>query len=292
MRWLTAEEEAALRQDFRDNEREIQKSFWMYITALLLVLAAIVGVSASRPLLSLVTGNAGYNAFAFLALALFNVMYTGYTLYRSLSIHETMQLLILLSPPESGLLHWEAWRRSNQSATRPVRPFYLALLLGLPLVVSVTILYGLHRLLWATHRLDALWTPLWAGWWAVLLFHALPAWFGYQNMVPTARRWKVHASLRGVEPSYFDVTEPAPGTEPPLDLVPQPDGTLLAHPGPGDVVLFSNPALVSFHRNGRFTLNRDSLRELERLGARAATVAALAAALGEAASVEIRFAHG
>ena len=35
------------------------------------------------------------------------------------------------------MLHWEAWRRSNQSATRPVRPFYFAVLLGLSLLVSL-----------------------------------------------------------------------------------------------------------------------------------------------------------
>ncbi len=290
MRWLTPDEEAALREDFRGNEREIQKSFWMYITALLVLLAAIVG-AGSRPLLRMVTGNGGYNAIAFLALAVCNVMYTCYLLYRSLSIHETMQLLILLSPPESGLLNWEAWRRSNQSATRPVRAVYMAVLFGLPLLVSIAILGGLARVLRDTHLLDGRWGALWAGWWIVLAFHALPFWFGYHNMVPTSRRWKVIASLKGLEPSFFDVTEPEPGAAPPPELVAQPDGTLLAHLGPGDLVLFGNPAAARYHRAGRFALDRASLRALERIGARPALLAALAAALGQTEGVEIRFAH-
>lgn len=289
MRWLTPEEEEALRVDFRDNEREVAKSFWMYLAGVTVILGLIVG--SGVPVLRMMGGNAGYNAFAFLALALFNVMYACHMMYRSLHIHETMQLLILLSPPDSGMLNWEAWRRSNQSATRPVRPFYFTVLLGLPLLVSTAIMVGFQRVLWATDVLNARWTPLWIGWWVVLALHVLPFWFGYHNLVPTTARWKVIASLRGLEPSFFDVAEPADDAGWPADLVPQPDGTLLAHLGPEDVVVFSSPSLQKHHHGGTFTLNRESLREIERLGARRALVDSLTAALGGAEQVKIRFAH-
>lgn len=289
MRWLTAEEEEALRIDFRDNDREVQRSAWMYMAGVTVILAAIVG--SRTPLLRMVGGNAGYNAFAFLALALFNVTFACYLFYRSLQIHETMQLLILLSPPDSGMLNWEAWRRSNQSATRPVRPFYFTILLGLPLLVSIAIMFGIARVMWATDVLDARWTPLWIAWWVVLALHVLPFWFGYHNLGPTTARWKVISSLRGLEPSFFDVADPADDRGWPVDLVPQPDGTLLAHLGPEDVVVLSSPSLQRYHHGGVFTLTRESLREIGRLGARRALLDSLEAAVRDAEQVVIRFAH-
>ncbi|HET7233004.1 MAG TPA: hypothetical protein VFJ16_23545 [Longimicrobium sp.] len=286
---MTAEEEEALRVDFRDNDREVQRSAWMYMAGVTVLLAAIVG--SGTPLLRMIGGNAGYNAFAFLALALFNVVFACYLFYRSLNIHETMQLLVMLTPPDSGMLHWEAFRRSNQSATRPVRPFYFAVLLSLPLLVSFAILFGLHRVLWATHVLDARWTPLWIAWFTVLALHALPLWFGYHNLRPTPARWKVIANLRGLEPSYFDTSDPQEDGGWPVDAIPQPDGSVLAHLGPEDVVVLSHPSLHRFHHTRGFTLNRDSLHAIEQLGARRVLLHTLTAALGDAERVEIRFAH-
>lgn len=289
MRWLTPHEEEALRIDFRDNDREVQRSAWIYGTGAMAILGLIVG--SGMPLLRMLGGNAGYNAFAFLGLALFNVMFACYLFYRSLNIHETMQLLVMRAPPDSAMLHWEAFRRSNQSPTRPVRPFYFTVLLGLPLLVSIAIMFGIARVIWVTDVLDARWTPLWIAWWTVLALHALPLWFGYQNLGPTTRRWEVIAALRGVEPSFYDRADPADDGGWPVDLVPQPDGTLLAHLGPEDVVVFSNPDLKPFHRGGRFALTRESLRRIERLGARRRLMESLAAALRATEGVEIRFAH-
>jgi len=290
MRWLTPDEEEALRIDFRDNERELLRSFWTYLAGVVVILGWIVAPGA-QPLLRMLAGNAGYNAFAFLALALFNVMFACYMMYRSLNIHETMQLLVMRAPPDSAMLHWEAFRRSNQSPARPVRPFYFAVLLGLPLLVSIAIMFGMARVMWATHVLDARWTPLWSAWWIVFGLHALPFWFGYHNLGPTTRRWRVIAALRGVEPSFYDQADPDDDGGWPVDLVPQPDGTLLAHLGPGDVVVFSNPDLKPFHHGGRFVLTRESLRRIEHLGGRRRLVESLAAALGDAERVELRFAH-
>jgi len=289
MRWLTPDEEEALRTDFRDNDREVQRSSWIYGAGVIVILGVIVGSGASLP--RMIGGNAGYNAFAFLALALFNVTFACYLFYRSLQIHETMQLLILLSPPDSGMLNWEAWRRSNQSATRPVRPFYFTVLLGLPLLVSIAIMFGIARVMWATDLLNARWTPLWIAWWVVLALHVLPFWFGYHNLGPTTARWKVIASLRGLEPSFFDVADPAEDAGWPVDLVAQPDGTLLAHVGPEDLVVLSSPSLQRYHHSGFFTLTRESLRAIGDLGARRALLDTLTAALGDTERVEIRFAH-
>jgi len=291
MRWLTPEEEEMLRIDFRNNDLEIQKSFWAYFAAAAVLLVLFV-TSRFTSLLAVVTGNGGYNAFAFLAFALFNVMYTCYMLYRSLNIHETMQLLILFSPPDSGMLNWEAWRRSSQSATRPVRGFYHAILLGLPLLASLVILGGVLHLLWATHALDALRVPMWTAWWLVVGLHALPFWFGYHCMGPTTRRWEGIATLRGVEPSRFHVPAPAEMAGWPVDVQPLPDGTvLIANQVAVDLALLSRRELLSHYHQGRFTLTRDTLRLIERLGARPPLLHGLRTALGDAERVELRFAR-
>lgn len=216
---IGVKEQQALREDFREKEREIQRYIGVYLSGLLLITGWIIGPQ-SKPLLEMAIGNHGYNIYAVLIVAAVNVLFTCFLVYKSLIIHDIMQFVTLTEPPGSGFHYWEAWRRSSESATRRARPIYTGLLATLPLMGSVLILGGTWALLQAdpqtlVRRVSEATTAEWGSlptadeleavfrraslwFWVAVSFHAFPLWFFYENVVPTSRRWKRINAVRAV----------------------------------------------------------------------------------------------
>jgi hypothetical protein len=264
MEWLSEKEQDALREDYREIEREIQRNFGIYLSGLVLVVGWIVG-PGSKSLLEMIRGNSGYNGYALLALCFFNIIFTCFLLYKSLGVHEIMQLLILRTKPGSGYQQWESWRRSKQSATKRARPFYMMFLLGLPVAISALILYGLARVLWQTHILDKRFGWMWFWWWVVLLFHAFPLWFGWENLGPTPRRWKTLGVLKTLDGRFDRISRSSvPPVEDAVALRRLTDGSHIANLDPADASAFSARSMSKYVTVGGFELNADSLRALER----------------------------
>ncbi|HJS82853.1 MAG TPA: hypothetical protein VJ742_08490, partial [Nitrososphaera sp.] len=120
MRYLTDRELETFRRDYQDKEREIQRYIAIYLSGLVLVTGWIIGPQ-SRPLLVMALGNSGYNLYAFLIFVVLNIVFTNFLIYKSIIIHEITQFMTVVAKPDSGFVYWDSWRRSPQSATKPVR---------------------------------------------------------------------------------------------------------------------------------------------------------------------------
>jgi hypothetical protein len=218
---LTLKEQEIFRKDLQDKEREIQRYIGVYLSGLVLVTGWIIGPQ-SRPLVVMALGNNGYNVFAFLVFVALNVLFINFLIYKSILIHEIAQFIAYLSEPESGFLYWESWRRSPQSASRRVRTTYTVLLAVLPISVSFLIMFGLWKLLHSDpqylaeqyrtlqqlvaaagaekadvslspQQIGAVFSQARTAYWAMIVLHAIPFWFIFENVVPTNRRWdKIH----------------------------------------------------------------------------------------------------
>jgi hypothetical protein len=146
MRYLTDKELEIFRKDYQDKEREIQRYIGIYLSGLVLVTGWIIGPQ-SRPLLVMALGNDGYNIYAFLIFVVLNIIFTNFLIYKSIIIHEITQFMTVVAKPDSGFVYWDSWRRSPQSATRPVRAIYTVTLSVLPIAVSFLMMFGVWNLL-------------------------------------------------------------------------------------------------------------------------------------------------
>ena len=167
MRYLTDRELETFRRDYQDKEREIQRYIAVYLSGLVLVTGWIIGPQ-SRALLVMALGNSGYNLYAFLIFVVLNIVFTNFLIYKSIIIHEITQFMTVVAKPDSGFVYWDSWRRSPQSATKPVRAVYTLTLSVLPIAVSVLMMFGVWNLLKAdpnqlANRLRVLEGPIASG---------------------------------------------------------------------------------------------------------------------------------
>lgn len=241
IRYLSDKELETFRRDFQDKEREVQRYIGVYLSGLVLVTGWIVGPQ-SRPLLAMALGNGGYNVYAFLIFVTLNIVFTNFLIYKSITIHEITQFMTYVAKPDSGFLYWDTWRRSPQSATRPVRPIYTLTLSVLPVCVSALMMFGVWKLLdtdphflidqlaalgnpvssqqieakqgdvsaasatqVSPEQLSKVFTTATKWFWMVLALHAIPLLFFYVNVVPTYRRWvRIHL-IKGTETLFKDL---------------------------------------------------------------------------------------
>ena len=92
-------------------------------------------------------GNNGYNMCAWYLVVVVNIVFTCFLIYKSILIHEIMQFITYLSPRECGFQYWEAWRRSTQSASKPVRKLYFFVISSVPILTSIVIMLFLGFIL-------------------------------------------------------------------------------------------------------------------------------------------------
>jgi len=233
MRLLTKEEQDSFREDYRETEKDIQKYIGVYLSGLVLVTGWIIGPQ-SKPVLEIALGNGGYNVLGLLLIVILNVLFISFLIYKSIIVHEIMQFMAYLSGPDSGFNYWENWRRSPQSATRPVRTLYTILLGVLPLIASVIIMLGVGLLLFSADPVDlarqlnenkvsaavvgtapsGLITPeqlasaftleRWV-YGFVLITHVIPFIFFYHNVRPTNKRWEAIKGMRGSDELFREL---------------------------------------------------------------------------------------
>lgn len=228
MNFLTDDEIAIFRADFQEKEKEIQRNIGIYLSGLVLVTGWIIGPQ-TKPLIKMALDNNGYNLLGFLAVVALNVVFTCFLIYKSLIIHEITQFIAAHNEPDSVYNYWEAWRRSKQSVTEPVRWVYSGILALLPVAVSAAVLIPLGITLFGGNvaelseqlkQLDvrpdgALPTVFTTAdqladtfflvkffFVGVVAFHFVPLWFFYQNVPPTNKRWNEIHKFRIVAPQY------------------------------------------------------------------------------------------
>ena len=238
MNCLTEHEQDTFREDFREKEREIQRYIGVYMSGLVLITGWIVGPQ-TKPLIKMALDNYGYNVYAILILAVLNVLFTCFLIYKSLILHEIMQFVTSHSARESGFQYWESWHRSKQSATKRVRAVYTILLGVLPLCVSFFILFGLWKLLRTdpqglaaklkeiedqglsqtlgaggaqpihtaatTDQLVSVFASVRLWFYAIVGLHVIPLWFFLENGVLVARRWRIINRFNPPESIYEDL---------------------------------------------------------------------------------------
>jgi hypothetical protein len=225
---LTDKEQETFRRDFQDKEREIQRYIGVYLSGLVIVTGWVIGPQ-SRPVIAMALGNGGYNIYAFLIFLVLNIVFTIFLINKSLVIHEITQFMTYLAKPDSAYVYWDRWRRSRQSATRPVRAIYTMSLAVLPFCASAILMYGVWHVVFrdpaslvqqlqnsepASVAVSAppsnlasvfRWAKVWFA--IVAVLHFFPVYFFWQNWIPTKRRWKRIHELRGSE-DWFDELRP------------------------------------------------------------------------------------
>jgi hypothetical protein len=138
------------RADYRQTETEIQKNIAVYLSALVVATGWVFGPQ-SKPVEQLFLGNEGLNLFGFIILIAINVVFTCFLTYKSIQVHEIMQFVITLSPSDSPLVHWEAWRRSGRrslSRGTGTRVLYFLVISLIPVWVSGILLWGTGHYIW------------------------------------------------------------------------------------------------------------------------------------------------
>lgn len=231
MNFLTSEEITVFREEFQEKEREIQRNIGIYLSGLVLVTGWLIGPQ-TKPLIKMALDNYGYNLFGFLGVVALNVVFTCFLIYKSLIVHEITQFIAVHSKPYSVFNYWEAWRRSVQSVTKPVRIVNSVILAVLPVFVSAALLLPVGLLLFfgdpvtlsaELRQLDirgdgtlpvVFTTPeqlayafrlVKIGFVSVSLLHLLPIWFLYENVKPTNDRWNEIHTKRVQAPDYKDL---------------------------------------------------------------------------------------
>lgn len=159
---LDKDAQKEFRADYRQIETEVQKNIAVYLSALVIATGWVFGPQ-SKPIEQLFLGNEGGNLFGFIILMAINAIFASFLTYKSIQIHEIMQFVILLSPNDSPLLYWEAWRRSgkwslSKGLTRGLYFFAISLV---PLWVSVLLAAAILDYTWhpedtaiIVHRLE------------------------------------------------------------------------------------------------------------------------------------------
>jgi hypothetical protein len=110
---LDKDAQEAFRADYRQTETEVQKNIAVYLSALVVATGWVFGPK-SKPIEQLFLGNEAANLFGFIILIAINAIFASFLTYKSIQIHEIMQFVITLSPKDSALVYWEAWRRSRR----------------------------------------------------------------------------------------------------------------------------------------------------------------------------------
>ncbi len=151
-RLLTQEELESFRQDYRELEKEIQNFFRVYYLSGLILVAAWLTSSQSKPLLEILVGNGGYNVYAPIAIAGLNMVSTTFLLYKGIMIHDIAQFMSFLSSSDSAYNYWENWRRNRRGAEYYARRFYAPLLVIVPLLLSSFILYAIYNVLYVNQQ--------------------------------------------------------------------------------------------------------------------------------------------
>jgi hypothetical protein len=155
-----------------------------------------------------------------------NVIFINFLIYKSLIVHEVTQFVSYLSKPESAFNHWESWRRSRQSVTKPVRSIYTISLALLPVFISVLIMFilGLYifgdsqasaekinqlepsKFVVSGEHLAAVFQKAKYSYWFVAVLHLVPLYFFYHNVGPTNKRWAKINKLRGSESAFKELS--------------------------------------------------------------------------------------
>lgn len=325
-RMLTKEEQDSFREDFRETEKEIQKYIGVYLSGLVLVTGWIIGPQ-SKPVLEIALGNGGYNVLGLLLIVVLNVLFISFLIYKSIIVHEITQFMAYLSGPDSGFNYWEGWRRSPQSATRPVRTLYTILLGILPLIASIIIMLGVGLLLFNAEPADlamqlnesktsvaaagatpgGLTTPeqlvsafrleRWV-YGFVLIAHVVPFIFFYHNVRPTNKRWETIKELRSSDELFRELHAEAP---PQLPAETRPKKIKVFDKESGEVYgELSERQLkdLSEHHPEELTagstyyLDKRTIEMFESVGADGALLDLLRKALGGKKSVELKLDSG
>jgi hypothetical protein len=146
---LDRDAQKEFRADYRQTETEVQKNIAVYLSALVIAIGWVFGPQ-SKPIEQLFLGNEGGNLFGFIILMAINSIFASFLTYKSIQIHEIMQFVIMLSPNDSPLLYWEAWRRSgkwslSKGLTRVLYFFAISLV---PLWVSALMAAAILHYTW------------------------------------------------------------------------------------------------------------------------------------------------
>jgi hypothetical protein len=325
MRLLTKEEQDSFREDFRETEKEIQKYIGVYLSGLILVTGWIVGPQ-SKPVLEIALGNSGYNVLGLLLIVILNVIFISFLIYKSLIVHEIMQFMAYLSDRDSGFNHWESWRRSPHSATKPVRTLYTILLGVLPLIASVVIMLGTGLLLFNTdpaelaRQLNASKVPV-AGSlsptfglvtpeqlasafrlerWAyvfVLIAHVIPFIFFYHNVRPTNKRWDAINRMRGSDELVRELILDAPPQQLPhvrseiIRIYDKETGRLYGEITGQQLKTLSEHYPEPLTARSRYYLDKRTIEMLESVSIDVALLDLLRGVLNDKEFVEITFEH-
>jgi len=148
LRLLTQEELESFREDYRELEKEIQNFFRVYYLSGLILVAAWLTGSQTKPFLEILIGNGGFNIYAPIAVASLNMVSTTFLLYKGIMIHDIAQFMSFLSSSDSAYNYWENWRRNRRGAEYYARRFYAPLLVVVPLLLSGFILYTTYNVLY------------------------------------------------------------------------------------------------------------------------------------------------
>ena len=320
-RKLTKEEQDSFREDYRETEKEIQKYIGVYLSGLVLVTGWIIGPQ-SKPVLEIALGNGGYNVLGLLLIVVLNVLFISFLIYKSVIVHEITQFMAYLSGPESGFNYWESWRRSPQSATKPVRKLYTILLGILPLIASIVIMFGVGLLLFRAEpahlagQLNEIKTSVAAAGatpgglvtpeqlasaftlerWVygfVLLAHVIPFIFFYHNVRPTNKRWEAIKKMRGSEELFQELRAgeapqlPAEATHERIKVYDKESGKVY-----GEISEEQLKSLSEHHPEGltagsTYYLDKRTVEMFEGVGADGELLDLLRKALGRKKSVEI-----
>jgi hypothetical protein len=316
MRWLTPKEQETFRRDFQEKEREIQRYIGVYLSGLVLVTGWIIGPQ-SKPLISMILGNDGYNLYALLLLVVLNVIFINFLIYKSLIVHEVTQFVSYLSGPDSAFNYWESWRRSRQSVTKPVRTIYTISLALLPVFISALIMFILWLYIYGdaqaaadklnqiepsrpgvdARHLAAVFQRAKYSYWVVAALHLIPLYFFYHNVRPTNRRWAIIERLRGSE-SSFEELDPSPSVssltagspDALIHLFDEETGSDLGMLSEEQMEFLARHLVEETEADDDYYIDRRTIDMLKSAGADSGLLRVLRRAVGEKEGVEVRWA--
>lgn len=319
LRWLTPREQDTFRKDFQDKEREIQRNIGIYLSGLVLVTGWIIGPQ-SRPMIAMALGNQGYNIYALLLLVVLNVIFLNFLIYKSIIVHEITQFISYLSEPTSGFNYWESWRRSPQSATKPVRKIYTVSLSLLPVLISFLVMFIVGRLIYSDptatasalktydptviaatpEHFAAVFRFAKVAFLLVLASHFIPFYFFYHNVWPTNRRWDKLKELRSVEEAFAQLDLPSPLSgarvrdELPrsIQLLNKETGTVIGELTVEQLDFLMRNLLRENDTDDDFYLSAPTLDVLKESGADTELIGLLSRAIGEQEGVEVKISSG
>jgi hypothetical protein len=141
---------------------------------------------------SLMLTHGGLTLFVAIGLSIANALFAVVLLHRGMAIHEYAQFLFYNSASNSVTAAWETWRRSPQSATRPTRLVYSAILGLLPLLLGVLLLAPVFRIVCSTppKGMDTLFAYAKLGLGFSLLSYAIAVWLFATTVFLVPQKWR------------------------------------------------------------------------------------------------------